>query len=148
MTNLYQQAYLSARIQSASPLELVCLAYDGAIEAIENARQFVRERRIQERSRAITKAQQLVLELIGSLDYTRGGELSVTLARLYDYILDRLREANFRQIEEPLAEAQRLLETVGGSWRQLAATETTVPEVSMSAYQANAPGARPIERYF
>jgi flagellar protein FliS len=116
-------AYLESKVLSASPLELISLAYEGAVEAVRDARGHVRERRIADRSRAITKAQLIIAELQKSLDFNRGGELSQQLARLYDYMQRRLMEANFQQAEAPLAEVETLLETVLESWRQLANQE-------------------------
>jgi flagellar protein FliS len=113
-------AYLESKVLSASPLELVSLAYEGAIEAVGNARVCVREKRIRERARAITKAQLIIRELQRSLDFEQGGDLSPQLSRLYDYMQRRLIDANFQQAEEPLAEVETLLETVLESWRELA----------------------------
>ena len=44
-------AYLESKVLSASPLELVCLAYEEAIEAVRLARQCIIEKRIQDRAR-------------------------------------------------------------------------------------------------
>lgn len=117
--------YLESKVLSASPLELVTLAYDGAIEAVRRARVAVVEKRIHDRSRAITKAQLIIGEIRRSLDFKRGGDLSVQLARLYDYMLSRVAEANFTQTEAPLAEVENLLETLLESWRELARQEKT-----------------------
>jgi flagellar secretion chaperone FliS len=113
-------AYLESKILSASPLELVSLAYEGAIEAVRDARVCLAEKRIHDRSRAITKAQLILTELQHSLDFTHGGDLSVQLARLYDYMQRRLIDANFQQAEPPLVEVENLLETVRESWKELA----------------------------
>jgi len=123
MATQYQEAYLDAKVYSASPLELVCLAYEGAIAAVVEAREHLKGGRIHERSRAITRAMKFVSELTLTLDHTRGGEVSVQLSRLYVYIQDRLREANFRQIEQPLIEVHQLLTTLSGGWKEIATTE-------------------------
>ena len=121
-------AYLESKILSASPLELVSLAYEGAIEAVRDARLCVQEKRIFDRARAITKAQLIIGELQSSLDFKRGGELSLELARLYDYMQRRLIDANFQQLEAPLTEVEGLLDTLLESWRELARQEqSTVP---------------------
>ena len=99
------------------------MAYEGAIEAVRESRVHVAEKRIQERSRAITRAQLIIGELQQSLDFDRGGELSQQLSRLYDYMQRRLIDANFQQAEAPLAEVEKLLETVLESWRELANQE-------------------------
>ena len=130
-------AYLESKVLSASPLELVSLAYEGAIEAIRRARVCLLEKRIHDRSRAITKAQLILAELQRSLDFNRGGDLSLQLSRLYDYMQRRLIEANFQQAEAPLAEVENLLETVLESWRELAKQEN--PMMAVAAASSSSP---------
>ena len=136
--NPYGAAYLESKVMSASPLELICLAYEGTIEAICEARVHLKEKRISERSRAISKAQCIILELQSSLDFAQGGSLSVELARLYDYMLGCLRDANFRQVEEPLNEAQTLLETLLEGWKEIRVNEVPAPSMAMSLSAMNA----------
>ncbi len=119
-------AYLESKVLSASPLELVSLAYEGAIDAVRNARVHLAEKRIQERSRAITKAQLILVELQRSLDFERGGDLSRQLSKLYHYMQRKLIEANFKQMEAPLSEVENLLGTLLESWRELAQQEKSV----------------------
>jgi flagellar protein FliS len=109
-------AYLESRIESADPIQLVRLLYQGATAAVREARSHLAAGEIAERSRAITKAHTILTELTLSLDHQRGGDLSTRLAQLYDYMLRRLLEANFRQIDEPLAEVLGLLATLGEAW--------------------------------
>ena len=120
-------AYLETKVLSASPVQLIHLAYEGAIEIIVEARAHLAGNRIHERARAITRVQLILTELQNSLDFNKGGDVSVQLGRLYDYMQRRLTEANFKQIEEPLAEVQGLLQTLDEAWKEIAATGTTVP---------------------
>jgi len=128
-------AYLETKVLSASPVQLIHLAYEGAIEAIADARAHLAADRIQERVRSITKVQLILTELQNSLDFNKGGDMSVQLGRLYDYMQRRLTEANFKRTEEPLAEVQGLLETLDGAWKEIAttsasATVAAIPEPS------------------
>lgn len=111
-----QNAYLESRIESADPIELVRLLYQGAITAVREARSHLAEREIAARSQSISKAQNILVELATSLDHQRGGDLSRRLAQLYDYLIHRLAEANFRQTDEPLAEVLGLLTALAGAW--------------------------------
>jgi flagellar secretion chaperone FliS len=139
MANPYG-AYLESRVLSASPLQLVQLAYEGALEAVRAARQHLAERRIVERSRSITKAQELLFELARSLNFETGGELSINLARLYDYLQRCLVEANTKQLDAPLAEVEQLLETLAEGWNELVAKESSATVGSgWSAMAAEAP---------
>lgn len=111
-------AYVENEILQADPVRLVQLLYRGALEAIGKARVFVREKNILDRSRQITKATDIINELTLSIDRERGGEIAANLVELYDYMQRRLQDANFRQIEEPLIELEKLLGTLLEAWEQ------------------------------
>lgn len=131
---------------SASPLQLVHLAYEGAINAISEAREHLANKRIFERSKAITKAQLIVIELQKSLDFNKGGELAVQLNGIYDYVRRLLIDGNFRQIEAPFAEAQQLLQTLDESWKALGESQNVVPAAALSAPWQNAGDGLPASR--
>src|SRR2546421_9990753 len=101
--------YLEDRILSASPIELVRLLCNAATGAVKDARGHLAAGDIAARTGSITKASRILAELANSLDHGRGGEISGNLARLYDYMLRLLTEANFRQSDAPLAEVLGLL---------------------------------------
>lgn len=113
-------AYLENQVLSADPIGLVQLLYAGAIDALLQARALLQEGKIPERSAAINKAMQIILELSSSLDMERGGEIAQNLARLYIYIQERLAEANGRQKLPPLEEAVQLLLILQQGWNQAA----------------------------
>ena len=121
-------AYLENRVLSASPLELVHLLYQAATGAVREARRQLAAGEIAARSRAISKACGILMELVASLDHERGGELSHRLAQLYDYMQRRLLEANFRQVDEPLAEVLGLLATLSEAWQGIAQEARPAPE--------------------
>ena len=137
-------AYVENEILEADPIRLIQLLYRGAIEAVGKARGHLRERNIQDRSRQITKAAEILNELTLSLDREQGGEIAANLAELYDYLQRLLQDANFRQVEEPLAEAERLLSTLQEAWAHCAApvsasadTPAPAPAQPKVPYDAN-----------
>jgi flagellar protein FliS len=113
--NPYQN-YLEAEVTSAEPLRLVQMLYRGALDAIDDARGYLRSGNIAARSASIIKAIAILQELIGSLNFEAGGELSRNLAEIYDYAQKRLLDANIRQADEPLAEVQCLLAPLLEAW--------------------------------
>jgi flagellar protein FliS len=119
MWNNTQDAYLECRVLTADPIELVNLLYQGAMQAVREARVHLAEGRIAERSREITKACQIVIELATALDHERGGEISQRLALLYDYMHRRLLEANMQQSDAPLADVLGLLSTLSEAWAEI-----------------------------
>lgn len=116
MTPRMDWKYREEEILSAEPIKLVRMLYAGAVEAVGEARQALALADIRRRSAAITRANLIVNELALSLNMAAGGELARNLADLYAYIQKRLLEANFKQADEPLAEAERLLRTLREGW--------------------------------
>jgi flagellar secretion chaperone FliS len=111
-------AYEENRVLSASPVELVRILYAAASRAVMNAREFLLAGDIRSRSREISKAQLILLELSTSVDPTKGREVAGRLLSLYDYMQGRLIEANTAQKEGPLEEVCALLETLQEAWSQ------------------------------
>jgi flagellar protein FliS len=113
--NTYEQN----RILHASPVELVRILYSAAIQAVGNARECLRSGDIAARSREITKAQEIVLELSAAVDTSQSREIGDRLLALYAYMQLRLREANSKQKDAPLAEVGNLLRTLQEAWLEV-----------------------------
>jgi flagellar protein FliS len=113
---IWKSAYLEGRILSADPIELVSILYEHAILRVSAARDSLAQGDIASRSAHISKAIAILGELEGSLDREAGGEIARNLATLYRYIRERLITANRKQEDEPLAESESLLKTLGEAW--------------------------------
>jgi flagellar protein FliS len=120
---MWRQAYLETRVLSADPLELICLLYQHATEAVRDARVHLASGEIALRSRAISKAIGILDELNASLNHAAGGAISSNLEQLYSYMTVRLTEANMRKQEAPLAEVESLLSTLAEAWKQTRAQQ-------------------------
>ncbi len=118
MPNPYQQ-YQSTQIQTASTGDLILLLYDGALRFLGRADLAISERRLDQASTDIGKAQDIVLELLSGLDFERGGDLAVQLRELYVFIYNALIEANVKKDAEKVRTAIRLLDRVREAWRSV-----------------------------
>ena len=139
-------AYLHGRILSADPMELVTILYEHAILSVQQARERLAAKDIVGRTKTISKAIAIIGELDGSLDHSVGGPISKNLARLYQYMRQRLTTANMKQEDPPLAEVESLLQTLAEAWAEVqgkgSKTEIpVVPEVSVKATPSSKPTA-------
>lgn len=133
------QTYFDNEVLSASPMKLVQMLYDAALDAIAAARRYLRQGDIRARSRAIVRAMRITTELSRCLNHEAGGDLSRNLAGLYQYILRLLIAANTQQIEAPLAEAQQLLSTLAEAWKGCTVTpEEHFPSGDPAVHHASA----------
>lgn len=112
-------AYLESRIRSADPIELIAILYEYAILSVREARESLAKKDIAERSRKISRTVAIIGELDSSLNHTEGGQISSNLARLYQYIRERLTAANVRKEDAPLAEVESLLNTLAEAWNSV-----------------------------
>jgi len=133
---MYENPYavsLETQVYSATPIELVRMLFDAAVDSVRAARRHLAEGKIAERSRAITKTYRILAELYGALDRQRGGELGARLASLYDYMQRRLLDANFRQADDGLAEVEKLLLPLQEAWRTIGVADRHTVEVEEPA---------------
>ena len=113
--------YFEQKILSVDPIELIRLVYQRARSSVADAREHLRGKRILERSAAINRAYMAIHELMSALQPDVAPELCGRLQNLYLYMQRRLLEANSRQIDQPLAEVLRLLNTLVEAWSGVAA---------------------------
>ena len=93
-------AYKAQAVETAGPAQLVIMLYDGAIAAIaraENALDNPATTTIEEVNRELTKAQDILTELMLSLDHERGGPIAGNLSGIYQFCIDMLTDANIEK---------------------------------------------------
>lgn len=117
------QAYQQQRIETASPLEIVLMLYDGAIRGIFQAKAMLQEGEIARKGEQLCKAVNIIAELRASLDTEKGGEVAILLDRLYDYLLDRLTQANLHDDPAILEECGGVLCELREGWKALVEQE-------------------------
>jgi flagellar protein FliS len=118
--------YRRTQIETASPLELVVMLYDGAIEQCRIAREAVLTKQFASKSRAVDKTLAILGELQGSLDMDQGGELARSLGALYTYMCEQVVEGSVRLEAGPFEDVERLLATLRSGWHEIATRRLTV----------------------
>ena len=113
--------YRDVAIRTANPLQLIVILYDGAIHALKEAQEHLKRKDIARRARCINRATSVISELQASLNFKEGGEIALSLDRLYNYMKQQIFRANVEQNIEPLAEVGNLLEGLRSAWCELAA---------------------------
>jgi flagellar protein FliS len=96
------------------------MCYEGAIESLERAKQKMTEKKYEEKGKAITKAQDIIEELISSLDFEKGGTIAENLAGLYKYILSRIVYADLKKEIGAIDEVVVILTELLSAWQELA----------------------------
>jgi flagellar protein FliS len=108
--------YRQETIETASPAQLITMLYDGAITAIHRAEKAIPAGRTEEAHRELTRAQDILLELMSSLDPVAGGTIAASLASLYEFCHHRLVEANLSKNTEPLHPVTAIILDIRQAW--------------------------------
>jgi len=121
--NLNQQQqynkYLEAQVKTASPLQLVCMLYDGAIKFANFAIAGIKEGNIEKKTVNIVKTEKIINELRISLNFEKGGEIATNLDKLYDFIYTYLIDANTNDDILKLEHVVKMLSTLRESWQSI-----------------------------
>ncbi len=93
------------------------LLFDGALKALQLAKLALSQQQIAAKGKYIGKAISIVDEgLRAALNYDQGGDIARNLGDLYQYIAQRLLEANLHNDVARLDECSRLLESLREAW--------------------------------
>lgn len=126
--NAYAKVGVETGVSSASPHQLIVMLFDGAMKALGAAVVNMKANNIAAKGEAISKAI-LIIEsgLRASLDKKAGGEIAEGLDALYEYMGQRLFEANLKNDVSILEEVQRLLGDLRSAWNAIQSSPAVQP---------------------
>lgn len=110
--------YTENQIMTASPARLVSMLYEGGIRFLDEAVEAVEAGDFIKANEKIKRAQDIVMELNLSLDMENGGSIAQNLRALYNYIFQRLIQANVKKDTEILKEVRSIFSDLNGAWKE------------------------------
>jgi len=115
----YRKVGVSTSVTDADPHKLVALLFAGACQRIRLAQACLAQGDQARKGKAIGEACAIVGHLNGSLDHEAGGEIAGNLSALYEYVIQRLTEANLHNDEAGLVESLTLLGEIDLAWNAI-----------------------------
>ena len=103
----------------ASPHQLMLMLFDGAIEAMSLTIAAIQNKNFELRSKQSTRSITIINGMRECLDMDAGGELADNLYSLYQYMVQELFRANFKQDIEIIRNIQTMLKDIRGSWEKI-----------------------------
>ena len=115
LNNPYQK-YKDVQVASIPKEDVVVLAYEGAIKFINKSIECLEADDLQKAHFNCIRSQEIINELVRSLNFEQGGEIAHNLLRLYEFMVYRLMIGNSKKISGPLVEVRDMLETLRQAW--------------------------------
>ena len=121
--NPYNQ-YKQTEINTANQGKLIVMLYDGAIKFLKVALENMNVKTYDIVNNNIIKAQDIITELLLSLNMNEGGEIAKNLFNLYLYFKKRLLEANIQKSPEIIEDVIKNLASLRDSWEKISSKES------------------------
>ena len=114
------QSYRKTNITTSDPVKLVIMCHEGAIDSLKLAKEKVKEKDYEKKAKAIIKAQDIIDELLCSINFEKGGEIANNLSDLYNYMLRRIIHGDVNRDMSAIDEVIGMLNELLSAWREVA----------------------------
>jgi len=111
-------AYRENAVRSATPIELVVILFEAAIEDMRRAVSAIQTRDIEERAAAVRHAMLILQQLQGTLDFERGGQVAKQFEQFYNLIRAKLLESQLRNSPELMSQQIQFMSEVRDCWAE------------------------------
>lgn len=114
-----QESYLATEVMTATPQKLQLILIEAAIRSAQRARQKWQAQEDDEACEALIHAQQILGEMLASLNREVDTRLVEKVAAVYLFVFRSLMEANYERSEQKLDDAVRVLQVERDTWQQV-----------------------------
>jgi flagellar secretion chaperone FliS len=139
----YQNAvstYKETKIKTAGQGQLIIMLYNTAIRQLDEALFLLQTNdtgkidpgKIEKIGKAVVKTQEIISELMVSLDFEQGGDIAVNLFSLYTWFNRELMEANINQDAKRISIVKTHIENLRNAWQEVVSSnafETASTEI-------------------
>lgn len=125
-------AYKETNIKTASSGSLILMLYSEGIKQVNSAIEKMKVEKIPAKDiesihNHIIKAQEIITELMASLDLEAGGEIAQNLLSIYSYFNQQLLQANIKKDYKPLLSVRDMMKELHLVWKEVISAQPAQP---------------------
>lgn len=139
MQSAASNPYLRDAVLTATPEQLQLMLYDGAIRFACQGRDAIEARDYETMYLRLTRAQNIVIEMINGLNHEINPELCGRMASIYNFIYRKLVDACVQRRVGEIDDAVRVLRTERETWQLLVEKVTQARQVDPASIQTAGP---------
>ena len=118
------RAYRKTTVITSDPGKLVLMCYEEAINQLKIVKMKYQEKDYEAKCKALKKAMDLIDELLFSLDFEKGGDISRHLEAIYRYVTMRILQADVNRDIDGIDEVIGLLTELLSAWEEIIAGQS------------------------
>jgi flagellar secretion chaperone FliS len=130
-----KRSYRENVVCSATPIELIVILFDTAINDMRRAAAAANSGDREERAEAIRHAMRVLQQLQGTLDFEKGGQVARQFEQFYNLVRAKLLEASLHNASEPIQQQIQFMSEVRDCWAE---AETQLHPKSVGAAKGSA----------
>jgi flagellar protein FliS len=115
----YQEAEQDFLVEGADPHGLVQILYTELIQSMDRMHMAMEQKDYVAKSTHITKVLSILHVLASSLDFEKGGEVAISLARLYEWARRRVIEASRDNKLPTIEEVRKAIADIAEAWNTI-----------------------------
>ncbi|GAB5380760.1 MAG: flagellar export chaperone FliS [Aliiglaciecola sp.] len=128
--NAYKKGNLKQDISNADPHKITLMLMQGALDRMAYGKGCIERKDFEGKAEHLSKASAILINLRDTLDMDVEGEVSNNLFALYDYMIQRITDANIQNDLNIMDEVINLLLPIKNAW-------ASIPEnAKQEAYEA------------
>jgi flagellar protein FliS len=117
--NAYKKDSLKQQLTNADPHKITLMLMSGAIDRLAFAKGCIERTDLSGKSQYLSKTTAILINLRDTIEMKTNPEFSQNLYALYDYMLEKIGDANITNTIDPLHEVSELLTPIRDAWAQI-----------------------------
>ena len=119
----YKKVNIESSILSADPHQVIVMMYDGLLESIAQAKGAIERKDLDNKSRLMTKAVNILTALQNALDKDSQPEISNNFDVLYTHCINILNDVNVSLETKGLDDVHSFIKPLRDAWKEIPAEE-------------------------
>ncbi|UPA18026.1 flagellar export chaperone FliS [Borrelia sp. MN22-0132] len=117
-----EEIYKKTQINTSSPISILVMLYEKAIQDLELAKEFYKSKDLTSTAKADEKvyhAQDIIIELMSTLNFEDGGDISNNLFSIYSFLNKTLENVTLEKNRDNIQEVLKHLKNLHTAWKAL-----------------------------
>ncbi|WP_029362096.1 flagellar export chaperone FliS [Borreliella garinii] len=123
--------YKQTQINTSNPLSILIMLYDKAIQDLKIAKELIKDENWQNKIKANEKifhAQEIITELMSTLNFEKGGNISTNLLSIYSFLNKELENVLLKKEMHKIDNVIKQLQELSFAWKKLRKKENNVTQ--------------------
>lgn len=126
-----EKIYKQTQVNTSNPLSILIMLYEKAIQDLKVAKELIKDENWQNAAKANEKifhAQEIITELMSTLNFEQGGNISTNLLSIYLFLNKELENVLLKKEIHKIDNVIKQLQILSFAWKKLSKKENNITQ--------------------